>query len=111
MLGRDRPVVVAVCGSPGAGKTTVASATARRLRVPHLHRDQFKNGLGLSSASVAEDGSVQFNQDFHISGGPFSLRAEDVMVDTARLLAVARGELRRGELGDVPQAAGCATRG
>lgn len=83
-------MVVAVCGSPGAGKTTVASATARRLRVPHLHRDQFKNGLGLSSASVTKDGGIQFEQGFQVSGGPFSLRAEDVMVDAARLLASSR---------------------
>jgi predicted kinase len=85
----ERPVVVAVCGSPGAGKTTVASATARRLRVPFLTRDEIKTGLGLSSASVADDG-VRFDRDFHIAGGPFSLRAEAVMVDAARLLAASR---------------------
>lgn len=80
-------MVVAVCGSPGAGKTTVATATARRLRLPFLTGDAFKNGLGLSSASLAQDGSVQFDPDFHISGGPFTLRAGDVMVEVARLLA------------------------
>lgn len=90
MVAGERSVVVAVCGSPGAGKTTVASAAARRLRVPHLTRDEFKNGLGLSSASVAEDGGVRFDEDYHIAGGPFSLRAEDVMVDAARLLASSR---------------------
>ncbi|MFE5484203.1 AAA family ATPase [Streptomyces sp. NPDC056527] len=83
----ERPVVVAVCGSPGAGKTTVARATARRLGVPFLTRDEIKAGLGLSSASVAEDGGVQLNPDFHVAGGPLSLRAEAVMVDAARLLA------------------------
>ncbi len=87
MSTRERPVVVAVCGSPGAGKTTVACATARRLGVPFLTRDEIKAGLGLSSASVAEDGGVQFNPDFHIAGGPLSLRAEAVMVDAAQLLA------------------------
>ncbi|MFE9172800.1 AAA family ATPase [Streptomyces kebangsaanensis] len=87
MSRRERPVVVAVCGSPGAGKTTVARATARRLGVPFLTRDEIKAGLGLSSASVAEDGGVQPNPDFHIAGGPLSLRAEAVMVNAARLLA------------------------
>ncbi|MET7551515.1 AAA family ATPase [Streptomyces sp. NPDC005479] len=79
--------MVAVCGSPGAGKTTVACATARRLGVPFLTRDEIKLGLGLSSASVAKDGGVQLNPDFHIAGGPLSLRAETVMVDAAGLLA------------------------
>ncbi|MFF3057951.1 AAA family ATPase [Streptomyces sp. NPDC057909] len=87
MLRWERPLVVAVCGSPGAGKTTVACATARRLGVPFLTRDEIKLGLGLSSASVAEDGGVQLNPDFHIAGGPLSLRAEAVMVNAARLLA------------------------
>ncbi|MEU6879387.1 AAA family ATPase [Streptomyces sp. NPDC046712] len=83
----ERPVVVAVCGSPGAGKTTVARATARRLGVLFLTRDEVKVGLGLSSASVAKDGGVQLNPDFHIAGGPLSLRAEAVMVNAAQLLA------------------------
>ncbi|WP_225824778.1 AAA family ATPase [Streptomyces naphthomycinicus] len=83
----ERPVVVAVCGSPGAGKTTVARATACRLGVPFLTRDEIKRGLGLSSASVAGDGGVRLAPDFDIAGGPLSLRAEAVMVDTARLLA------------------------
>ena len=87
MLSLERPVVVAVCGSPGAGKTTVARATARRLGVPFLTRDEIKAGLGLSSASVAKDGGVQLNPDFHVAGGPLSLRAEAVMVNSARLLA------------------------
>ncbi|KUJ58469.1 hypothetical protein ADL25_02270 [Streptomyces sp. NRRL F-5122] len=83
----ERPVVVAVCGSPGAGKTTVARATARRLCVPFLTRDDIKAGLGLSSASVDKDGGVRPDPDFHIAGGPLSLRAETVMVDASRLLA------------------------
>lgn len=82
--------MVAVCGSPGAGKTTVARATARRLGVLFLTRDEIKTGLGLSCASVAEDGGVQLNPDFHIAGGPLSGRAEAVMVDAAGLLAAAR---------------------
>jgi predicted kinase len=90
MLGREGPVVVAVCGSPGAGKTTVASATARRLGLPLLTRDEIKTGLGLSAASAAQDGGRQLNRDFHIAGGPFSVRAEAVMVEAARLLATSR---------------------
>ncbi len=80
-------MVIAVCGCPGAGKTTVASATAGHLGIPFLTRDEIKTGLGLSSASVAEDGRVRLAGDFHVAGGPVSLRAEAVMVDAARLLA------------------------
>ncbi|MDZ5447393.1 AAA family ATPase [Micromonospora sp. 4G57] len=87
MLVRERPVVVVVCGCPGAGKTTIASATAGRLGIPFLTRDEIKTGLGLSSACVAEDGGVRLERDFHVAGGPFSLRAEAVMVDAVRLLA------------------------
>lgn len=83
-------MVVAVCGSPGAGKTTVAIASARRLGLPLLTRDELKAGLGLSSASVTHGGGVQLDSDFHIAGGPFSLRAEAVMADAARLFATAR---------------------
>ncbi|QUQ67346.1 AAA family ATPase [Kutzneria sp. CA-103260] len=78
-------LVVAVCGSPGAGKTTVARATARHLGVPLLSRDELKTGLGLSATAEG----IRFPPDFHIAGGPFSVRAEAVMVDTARLLASA----------------------
>ncbi|WP_121398054.1 AAA family ATPase [Micromonospora sp. M71_S20] len=87
MFGRERPLAVAVCGSPGAGKTTVAAAAARRLGLPLLSRDEIKTGLGLSSASVTEDDVVQLDSDFHIAGGPVSMRAEAVMADAARLLA------------------------
>ncbi|SCG64757.1 AAA family ATPase [Micromonospora coxensis] len=83
----ERPVVIAVCGCPGAGKTTIAAATAGRLGIPFLTRDEFKVGLGLSSASVAHDGRVRLGQDFHVAGGPVSRRAEGVMVDAVRLLA------------------------
>lgn len=83
-------MVIAVCGSPGAGKTTVATATARRLGLPLLSRDEIKTGLGLSAASATQDGGIQFDADFHIAGGPLSLRAEAVMADAARLLATSR---------------------
>lgn len=89
MVRQERPVVVAVCGSPGAGKTTVADASARRLGVPFLTRDEIKRGIGLSAASVAEDGRRELNPDFHVAGGPLSFRAEAVMVDAARLFASA----------------------
>ncbi|MGB2568048.1 AAA family ATPase [Micromonospora citrea] len=84
---RERPVVIAVCGCPGAGKTTIAAATAGRLGIPFLTRDEIKVGLGLSSASVAHDGRVRLDRDFHVAGGPVSRRAEGVMTDAVRLLA------------------------
>ncbi|UQU66541.1 AAA family ATPase [Couchioplanes caeruleus] len=86
----DGVVVVAVCGSPGAGKTTVAAATAHHLGVPFLTRDAIKTGLALSAARVAENGTVHLGPDFHIAGGPLSRRAEAVMIDAARLLASSR---------------------
>ncbi|MET8835894.1 AAA family ATPase [Micromonospora sp. NPDC004540] len=79
--------MIAVCGCPGAGKTTIASLTAGRFGIPFLTRDEIKTGLGLSSASVAEDGRVRLDADFHVAGGPVSRRAEAVMVDAVRLLA------------------------
>ncbi|WP_431913227.1 AAA family ATPase [Micromonospora carbonacea] len=84
---RPGPVVIAVCGCPGGGKTTIASAVAARLGIPFLTRDEIKAGLGLSSAFAAEDGSVQFEGDFHVAGGLVSLRAEAVLADAARLFA------------------------
>ncbi|MEV4479540.1 AAA family ATPase [Micromonospora coxensis] len=80
-------MVIAVCGCPGAGKTTIAAATAGRFGIPFLTRDEIKTGLGLSSAVVAEDGRVRLDPDFHVAGGPVSRRAEAVMVDAVRLLA------------------------
>lgn len=82
-----RPIVIAVCGSPGAGKTSVASAAALRLGVPLLTRDELKQGLGLSSGSVDPDDLAQMPPDFHIAGGPFTVRAERAMVAAAFTLA------------------------
>jgi predicted kinase len=48
----ERGVVVAVCGAPGAGKTTVATAVARRLGMLLLTRDEFANGLRLSGVAA-----------------------------------------------------------
>jgi predicted kinase len=82
------PLAVAVCGSPGAGKTTVARAVAHRLGVPLLTRDEIKTGLGLSAASVGAEG-FRYAPDFHIAGGPVSVRAETVMADLALGLVAA----------------------
>ncbi|MDO3705519.1 AAA family ATPase [Micromonospora sp. C28SCA-DRY-2] len=87
MVAGERPVVIAVCGCPGSGKTTVAAATAGRFGIPFLTRDEIKTGLGLSSARRAEDGAVRLDPGFHVAGGPVSLRAETVLVDAVRLLA------------------------
>jgi predicted kinase len=95
MPGRNRPVVIVVCGCPGAGKTTVASATAlrfgvslmARLGIPHVTQDEFKNGLGLSSAHPTTSGDLRLDPDFSVAGGPFSVRAQAVVVEVARVLA------------------------
>ena len=84
---RERPLVIAVCGCPGAGKTTIAAAAAGRFGVPFLTRDEIKTGLGLSSASVTTGGRLRFERDVDVAGGPVSLRAEAVMIDAVRLFA------------------------
>ncbi|GAA4603453.1 putative kinase [Actinoplanes octamycinicus] len=48
----ERAVVVAVCGSPGAGKTTTARKAAARLGVPLLSRDEIADGLRLSGVAA-----------------------------------------------------------
>jgi len=81
-----RPIVVGVCGCPGAGKTTVASAVADQVGLARLHRDTIKNGLGVSTATVDPDGTLQLPEPFHVAGGPFSLQAETILQQVARLL-------------------------
>lgn len=49
------PVVVAVCGSPAAGKTTIASAVSTALRVPLLTRDELAVGFAVGSAGLSGD--------------------------------------------------------
>ncbi|OLF08037.1 hypothetical protein BLA60_24510 [Actinophytocola xinjiangensis] len=82
-----RAVVVAVCGSPGAGKTTVARAVAGRLGVPCLTRDEVKVGLGLSGATIGAGRQLRFAEEFFVAGGAVSERAEEVMVEAAGVLA------------------------
>jgi len=84
-----RPVVVAVGGAPGSGKTTVAKAVALRLGVLLLTRDEFKQGLGWSAARLDSGGAVQFDSALDVAGGRLSSVAEDVMTDVARSLAAA----------------------
>ncbi|BCJ46933.1 hypothetical protein GCM10010168_35470 [Actinoplanes ianthinogenes] len=69
----ESPVVVAVCGSPGAGKTTTARAVATRLGVPLLSRDEIADGLRLSGVPAAA----------------IRERAEALLVTTATGLAAA----------------------
>lgn len=82
-----RPVVIAVCGSPGAGKTTVARAVGEHLGVPVLHRDEFKTSLGLTAATANPEGELAPPPDYFIAGGPYSRLAERAMLRTSRLLA------------------------
>ncbi|WP_436536526.1 AAA family ATPase [Actinoplanes sp. HUAS TT8] len=49
-----RPLIVAVCGSPAAGKTTVAAAIAAELGLLLLTRDELAAGLRLSRAAHSE---------------------------------------------------------
>ncbi|GAA2895720.1 hypothetical protein Acy02nite_25670 [Actinoplanes cyaneus] len=47
----ERALVAAVCGSPGAGKTTTATAIARSLGLMLLTRDEISAGLHLSGVN------------------------------------------------------------
>jgi len=80
------PIIVAVTGSPGSGKTTVASAVAAELGVPLVSRDHFKIGIGLSSARADGAGGVEYDADFAVAGGSYSAAAEQAMVGVAELL-------------------------
>jgi len=57
-------------------------------------RDEFKQGLGWSSAMLDSRGAVQFDSALNVAGGRLSSVAEDVMTDVARSLAAAGARLR-----------------
>ena len=52
---RTGPIVIAVCGSPAAGKTTIAAAVSKAVRVPLLTRDELAVGLGLGWKETSRD--------------------------------------------------------
>jgi hypothetical protein len=66
---RGKALVIAVCGSPGAGKTTVGRAIASHLGVLLLTRDEITTGLRRSA------------------GGSHREQAEAIMIDLAHRLA------------------------
>lgn len=88
-----RPVVIAICGSPGAGKTTVASAAAEHLGLMLVARDDIKTGLGWSSAVPSDHGGLAFADEYHVAGGAFSQHAEQILTDTTLRMASARTSL------------------
>lgn len=53
MAASPRSVVIAVCGSPAAGKTTLATAIATALHLPLLTRDELAAGLRLGAGATA----------------------------------------------------------
>lgn len=50
MINALGPIVIAVCGSPAAGKTTIARAVADEMPVPLVTRDEIAFGLQLTAA-------------------------------------------------------------
>jgi len=80
------PIVVAVTGCPGSGKTTVASAVAGDLGLPLLTRDSLKVGIGLSTATQDGRGGLDYAPEFAIAGGPYSQAAEEAMTEVGELL-------------------------
>jgi len=72
---RAKPQVIAVCGSPGAGKTTVGRAVADHLGVLLLTRDEITKGLRRSAGEPA--------------GGSYRDQAEAIMIDVGQRLVAA----------------------
>ena len=65
-------MVLAVCGSPAAGKTTIARAVAAELRLLLLSRDELASGIRLGGSTTDPD--------------DIRAAAERALVDTARTL-------------------------
>ncbi|HTI25565.1 MAG TPA: AAA family ATPase, partial [Kutzneria sp.] len=87
---RAEQQVIAVCGSPGAGKTTVARAIASRLGVLLLTRDEITTGLR-QSAAVAMQGRTPYLHSTQVRRPSlhhsYRDQAEAIMIDLGQRLA------------------------
>jgi predicted kinase len=88
------PLLVVVSGPPAAGKTTVADAVARRLGLPLVAKDAFKEVLGESLGVTGADrdasqrlGIAAFDLLFHVVGELLRTRCD----------AVAEGNFRHAD--------------
>ena len=68
------PVVIAVCGSPAAGKTSIAKGIASSLRLLLISRDEFAIGLQLGASDDASSDGIR-------------VAAEESMVAVSKKLA------------------------
>lgn len=73
-----RPVVIGVCGSPGAGKTTIATALSRALEVPLVARDELATGILLGAGANAPPDDVRGAAEEALIAGSAALVAVGV---------------------------------
>lgn len=92
MASSFEPVVIAVCGSPAAGKTAIAERVSAELRVPLITRDELALGLRLGAArditpddlrAAAEEAMITISGRLATSGVSFVL--ESSVLDATHL--------------------------
>jgi len=95
------PVVVAVCGSPASGKTSIAREISTSLRLPLITRDELACGARLGAPrdvspddvrSVAEDAMIATSTVLASSGVSFVL--ESSVLNDPQLAGLAAGGAR-----------------
>lgn len=79
----ERPRVVLVAGSPGAGKSTLAESLARRLRTPIFSLDWMMGSLVLARAVTDENAVEVVNLQLTAAVARHVQLGIDVIVDTS----------------------------
>lgn len=100
MASRVRPRLIAVCGIPAAGKTTLARGLGRALHLPVLVRDDLKTGLAdtypdldWSDPEVRRHAGSRIFDDFHHVIGAILDAGSAVVAEAAWHWPIARTRL------------------